>query len=146
VEVPPIAEKEPLQGLAQILHQVEPIDDLDRLWGTVPNPLGIEPTPIPADDLDTWVRLQPLRDRGGRAHREQINHLMALEITHDGPKASASPPGPFVEPDHAWGRNRGKGGTMDETHNRPITPWYAQRMREPCAGTAAYRQAHPTEG
>jgi len=65
VKVPPIAEKEPLQGIAQILHQVEPIDDLDRLWGTVPNPFGIEPTPIAADDLDTRLRLQPLRDRWG---------------------------------------------------------------------------------
>jgi hypothetical protein len=49
------------------LHQVEPIDDLDRLWGSVPNPLGVEPTAIAADDLDTGVRLQPLRDRSGRA-------------------------------------------------------------------------------
>jgi hypothetical protein len=34
-------EKEPLQGIAQILHQVETIDDLDRLWRSMPNPLGI---------------------------------------------------------------------------------------------------------
>jgi hypothetical protein len=31
---------------------------------------------------------------------------------------------------------------MDETHNRPVTPRYAQRLREPCAGTAAHREAH----
>jgi hypothetical protein len=60
-----MAEEEALQGLAQVPHQVEPIDDLDRLGGAVPNPLGIEPTPIPADDLDARVRLQPLRDRVG---------------------------------------------------------------------------------
>ncbi len=48
------------------------------------SPRMAQTPPIPADDLDTRVRLQPLCDRGGRAHREQINHLMALEITHRG--------------------------------------------------------------
>jgi hypothetical protein len=91
-EVPAVAEKEPLQGLAQILPQVDVIDDLDRPWGAVPNPLGRKPTSIPADDRDTRVHLHPLCNRGGRAHREQINDLMALEITHEDPNASASPP------------------------------------------------------
>ena len=38
IQVPPIAEKEPLQGIAQILHQVEPIDDLEGLRRPLPNP------------------------------------------------------------------------------------------------------------
>jgi hypothetical protein len=118
---------------------VEPIDDLDRLWGPVSNPFGIEPTPIAADDLDTGVRLQPLRNRGGRAHREQIEHLMAFEIADHGPETSASPPGPFVKPYHSWGRKHGEGGTMNQTYNRPVTPWYAQRMREPHPGTTSHR-------
>jgi hypothetical protein len=67
---------------------------------------------------------------------------MALEITHNGPKASASPPGPFVEPYDPWGRKRGKGCAMDETHNYPVTPREAQRMREPHTGTAAYGESH----
>ena len=146
IKVPPIAEKEPLQGLAQILHQVEPIDDLDRLRRPLPNPLGIETTAIAADDLDARVRLQPLRDRGGRALREQIQHVMALEITDNGPEPSASPPGPFVEPDHPGGRKEREGRTMDQTHDRPITPRYAQGAREPRARTAAHREAHVPEG
>jgi hypothetical protein len=146
MKVPPMAEEEPLQGVAQVLHQVEPIDDLHRVGGAKPNPFGVQSTPIPADDLDAGIRLQPLRNGQGRALGEQIKHLMALEITDDRPKAPASPPGPLVEPDHAWGRNRGKGGTMDETHHRPVTSGDAQRMREPGAGTAAHRQAHVPEG
>ena len=102
MKVPPIAEKEPHQGITQILHQVEPIDDLDGLRRPLPNPLSIEATAIAADDLDTGMRLQPLCDRRGRTLGEQINHVMALEITHDGAKASPSPPGPFVEPNHSW--------------------------------------------
>jgi hypothetical protein len=119
--------------------QVEPIDDLDRLWGAVPHPFGIEPTPIAADDLDTRLRLQPLRDRWGRANGEQINDLMALEITPHGPQASPAPPGPFVEPYDPWGRKNGHGSPRDKTHHRPVTPRYAQGVHEPGAGTAANR-------
>ena len=31
---------------------------------------------------------------------------------------------------------------MDETHNGPVTPREAQRMRELHTGTAAYGEAH----
>jgi len=116
------AEKRPLQGIAQILHQVEMIDGLDRLWRPVPNPLGVEATPIAADDLDTGMRLQPRRNGWDRAIGEQINHVMALEITDNGPKTSPSPPGPFIEPNHPWGRKGGNGCTMDEAQDRPDTP------------------------
>jgi hypothetical protein len=146
MKVPPVSQEEPLQGIAQVRHQVEPIDDLDRLGRPLPNPLSIEATAIAADDLDTGVRLQPLCDRGGRAHREPIKHVMVLEITHEGPKAPASPPGPVVAPYDSWGRKRWQGCAMDETHNRPVTPREAQLMREPHTGTAAYGEAHVPEG
>jgi hypothetical protein len=71
---------------------VEPINDLDSLGRPLPNPLGIEATAIAANDLDARARLQPPRDRGGRAYREQINDLMAFEIADHGPEPSASPP------------------------------------------------------
>src|SRR5918992_2786247 len=123
IEGPPIAEKEPLQGIAQVLHQVEPIDDLDSLGRPLPNPLSIEATAIAANDLDARVCLQPLRDRGGRALREQIHHLMALESTHDGPEPSASPPGPFVDPNDPWSLQGWERRIMNQTHKRPETPW-----------------------
>lgn len=122
IQVPPTAEKEPLQGVAQVPHQVEPIDDLHRLWGAVPNPFGVQPTPIPADDLNAGMRLQPLRSGQGRALGEQIQHVMALEITDDRPKASPSPPSPLVKPDHPRGRQAWKGRPLHQTQDRPITP------------------------
>jgi hypothetical protein len=130
------------QGVAQVPHQVQPIDDLHRLWGAVPNPFGIKPTPIAADDLDTRVCLQPRRDRWGRANGKQVNDLMALEITHNSPKAPASPPGPFVEPNHPWSGNGRERRTMDQPPRRPVTPREAQRLREPHTGTTAYGDAY----
>ena len=39
-------------------HQVDlSDDDVDRLWGPVSDPCGIEPTPSAADGLDTEVTL-----------------------------------------------------------------------------------------
>jgi hypothetical protein len=35
---------------------------------------------------------------------------------------------------------------MDQTHNRPETPWYAQCAREPRTRAAAHRLAHVPEG
>jgi hypothetical protein len=97
-----MTEKEPFQGVAQILHHVETINDLYRLWRPVPNPLSIQATAIATDDLDTRMGLKPLRDGRGRANREQINHLMAFKITYNGAEASASPPRPFIEPNHPF--------------------------------------------
>jgi len=141
-----MAKQEPLQSLTQIPHQGEPIDDLNGLRRPLPNPCGIQPTTITADDLDAGGRLQPLRDRGGRALGQQIHRLMALEITHNSPEPSAPPPGPFVEPTAPWGLQGWKRRFMDQTHNRPETPWYAPGSRKPHTRVAAHRYAHLTEG
>jgi hypothetical protein len=47
---------------------------------------------------------------------------MAFEIADNGPEPSASPPGPFVEPDHPGDLQGWEGRSMDQTHNRPKTP------------------------
>jgi len=60
LEISPVAEKEPLQGVAHMPPQVKPIHDLHH---PTPHPFGIPPPPIAADDLDTGVCWQPRRDR-----------------------------------------------------------------------------------
>jgi hypothetical protein len=80
VEVPAIAERAPLQGVAQVLPQVASLANLDRLGRPVPHPCGREPTPSAANALETGGRLPPERDRWGRAHREQRQDLRALKI------------------------------------------------------------------
>jgi hypothetical protein len=127
-------------------HQVKPIHDLHRLRRPTPNPFGIQPTPIAADDLDAGMRLQPRRDRGGRALGEQIHHLMAFEITDHGAEASASPPRPCIKANHPWRRQGGERHAMDATQDRPATPWEAQRVCEPRASTAANRYVHSASG
>jgi hypothetical protein len=71
---------------------------------------------------------------------------MALEIAEEGPESSAAPPGPFVESDHPGDLQERQGRTVDQAHNRPVTPLDAQGAREPHSRTAANRQAHVPEG
>ena len=122
IKISPIAEKEPLQSVAQIPHHVKSINDLHRLRRPTPNPFGIQPTPIAADDLDAGLRPQPLRNRCGRAIGEQIHHPMSFEITDNGAEASAPPPGPFIKANHPWRRQGGIRYAMDETQDCPTTP------------------------
>jgi hypothetical protein len=88
------------------------------------------------------MRLQPLRDGRCRAIGEQIHHLVAFEITHDGPEASASPPGPFIEPNNPRGRTGWEGHAMDKAQDRPDAPRQAQHVRKQRPSTAANGDAH----
>jgi hypothetical protein len=92
------------------------------------------------------MRLQPLRDRRGRALGKQIYHLMAFEIAENGPETSAAPPGPCIEPNHPWDLQEREGRPMDQPHHRPATPWHAQYACEPRTREAANRYAHVPEG
>src|SRR5262245_34571024 len=128
MKCPAVTAEEPLQGVAQILNPVAPVDDLEGLRRPLPQALGIEATPIAADDRDRGMRLQPLCDRGDRAFGEQINHLVARKITDHAPEASAPPPGPFIQADHPGGRQTGERPAMDDTQARPTTPREAPRV------------------
>jgi hypothetical protein len=137
-----MAEKEPLESVTHMPHDVKAIDDLHRLWGSTPHALGIWATSIATDALATWMGLKPWRDGGNRALGQQLNDLMAFKIPDNSAEASASPPRPCIEPNHPWDRKGREGRPMDQTHHRPATPRYAWGVREPRAGTAANGQAH----
>jgi hypothetical protein len=52
-----VAEEEPFQRVTQVLRHVQAVGDLHGLWRAMPNALGIDTPAIPADDLDTRLRL-----------------------------------------------------------------------------------------
>ncbi len=47
------------QRLPQVLHQVKPIRDLDRLRRTLGRPFGVAVSPISGDDFDFRMFSQP---------------------------------------------------------------------------------------
>jgi len=146
MQFPAITEEEPLQGVAQVLPQVEPVDDLDGLRRPLPNALGREATPLAADDHHRGMRLQPRCDRGDRAFGEQIKHVVARKITDNGPEASAPPPGPFIQANHPGGGHEGDRQAREDTPDRSTTSREAQCAREPRASATANRAAHAAEG
>jgi hypothetical protein len=96
---------------------------------------------IAAAALDPGLRRPPRRDRWRRARGPPLHHRMACERAAHGAALSAAPPGPCVEPTHPRDLQEREGRTMDPTHTRPKTPWYAQCAGEPHPRAAANRQA-----
>src|SRR5260221_3377846 len=54
-----MARQQPLQGLSQILQQMEPIRTLNGLGSAFSRGRGIFPSPIPADRHEIWVLAHP---------------------------------------------------------------------------------------
>jgi hypothetical protein len=64
-----VVDQEGLQGLAEVLNQMKPIDHLYCVGCPPANALGVEVAPIATDDSDRRMLGEPGRDAGGRAVR-----------------------------------------------------------------------------
>jgi hypothetical protein len=89
-----VVDQEGLQGLAEVLHQRQPLDHGYGVGGPPAQALGVAVAPIATDDRDRRMLGEPGRDAGGRAVRSQVHDAMRLEIDQDGAIAVAPPPGP----------------------------------------------------
>ena len=58
-----------LNGLAQVLQQMEPVSHLPGLWRALSGAFGVKTAPIAADDLDAGMLSQPLTGGFGRPVR-----------------------------------------------------------------------------
>ena len=82
--------KDARQGVAKIAQTMPAIRHLNRIRSTGPHAVGIVAGPIPGDDLDAGMRLQPRLDSLRPAVTQQINRLvLILQIDDDGAVASA---------------------------------------------------------
>jgi len=80
-----LAGEKALQGVRDILDQVEAVRHLTRLRGALPCPLGIGPRSVPADHLNLGVLRQPGGHCGRRAIRKHRDRRPCLQVHHDGP-------------------------------------------------------------
>ena len=60
-----VVEEERFQPLAEVLHEMKPIDHLHRLGCPPANAVGVEIAPIPTDRSDRRMLRQPGRECGG---------------------------------------------------------------------------------
>jgi hypothetical protein len=70
--------------LAQVLPQVEPVGDLDRLRGSGADAVGVHAGPVLAHSLDLGVLAQPGGERGGLAVGQHVHQLAGVHVDQDG--------------------------------------------------------------
>ena len=137
-----MVDQQGFQGLAEVLDQMKPIDHLHRLGCPPANAVGIEVTPIAADDGDRRMLGQPGRHGRGRAVRQQVHDAMRLEIDQDGAIPMAPPPGPLVHPNGLQGWGVGRTGAA-RTRRRRVDALVGSRRRAASRAPAFPPRAMP---
>jgi hypothetical protein len=72
-----------LGRLAQVLPQVEPVGNLDRLRGPGAYAVGIRAGPVPAYRLDLGVLTQPGGEGVGLAVGQHVHRLAGAHVDQD---------------------------------------------------------------
>jgi hypothetical protein len=132
-----------LKGIAEVAQQMPPVRDLDSLWRSLPDAVGVDAGAIARDDLHTWVPLQPRRKALGPAVRQQVEYPVPLQVDEDGPVAVTAPPSPIIDPEHARGRAWPWRGIATARHpqQRVRADGDGQPRRKACPGLSANNEA-----
>ena len=145
----------PLDGLGEVLPQVEPVGDLDRLRCPGPGAVGVGTGAVTADDLDAGMRGQPVRQRLGVTAFQQVQRGARLAVNQQRVIALAAAEREVIDSEHPRGadcRVR-RGHDQPQQHlpgspgrrgrrpaarlpSRPARPRYPARRR-PAAGSCA---------
>lgn len=88
---------ESLDRISEIAEQVPTISDLNNARRALANAVGINAGSITRDNLDTRVIAQPSGHRRGVAVRQEINHLIRLQVHEHRAVTMAAPPCPVVD-------------------------------------------------
>jgi hypothetical protein len=116
-----------LDGLGEVLPQVEPVGDLDRLRCPGPGAVRERARPVTADHLDAGVRGQPVRERPGVAALEEVERRAGLAVNQQRAVVLAAPDREVIDPeDPRAGRLRVRDGHDQPQHDRP-----ARRSAQP---------------
>jgi hypothetical protein len=93
-----------LQRLAEIAQRMPAVRHLLGVGNASCDALNLHASPIPADDLDTLVRTEPLGESVAGALFEEVDDVMPFQIHQNRAIALALFPGPIV---HASTRTGG---------------------------------------
>jgi hypothetical protein len=89
-----------LDRLAQVLQQMEAVGDLPGLWRALTRAFSIEPSAVPANDLNLGMPPEPFGGGGRRTIRQHIDHLSSLQVHNDCPVVAALSPAPVINAGH----------------------------------------------
>jgi hypothetical protein len=90
-----------LDGLGQVLPQVEPVGDLDRARRPGAGPVRVRPRPISAEHLDAGVNREPVGERPGVAALDQVERRAGLDVDEQRAVMLAAPDREVIDPEHS---------------------------------------------
>src|SRR4051794_33388215 len=132
-----------LKRIAEVAQQMPPVRDLDSIWRSLPDAVGVDAGAVTRDDLHPRVPLQPRRQALDPAVRQQVEYPVLLQVDEDGPVAVTAPPRPIIDPEHARGRAWPWRGIATARHpqQRVRADGDGQPRRKACAGLSANNEA-----
>ncbi len=140
-----------IQRLSEVLQQVEAVGYLHRVGRGLACALGKGSTPIATDDgyVVSGVLLQPARQRGRLAVRQEIEDAVLLKIHQDRPIALPAPEGKIVHAQcsQLWAIWSAPGRTARRTRRSNafrLAPVTASRKRQMSRRPACPPSAKPT--
>jgi hypothetical protein len=95
-----------LKGITKVAQQMPPVRDLDRVWRSLPDAVGVDAGAVTRDDLHARVPLQPRGKALSSTVGQQVEDPVPLQVDEDGSVAVTAPPSPIINPEHARGRGR----------------------------------------
>jgi hypothetical protein len=105
----------PLDRLGEVLPQVEPVGDLDRVRRPGAGTVSVGAGTVPADHLNTGMGGQPVRERLGVAAFQQVKRGAGLAVDQHGAVVLPPPDREVVNAEHPRDR---RGGVRDG-HQQP---------------------------
>ena len=105
----------------QVVPQVPPVSDLDRVRGAVPGALGVGPGPVPADHRGAGMGLQPGLDSGRFPVWQQVDRVSGAHVHQDGPVDVSLAQREITGPEHLRRRadpGFGEGGDQAQQRHR----------------------------
>jgi hypothetical protein len=130
-------EQQSLQGVHQILEQVEAVGDLDRLGRATTGTVGIELRTIAADDAHAWMLSEPGGESVSLALRQQIDGTMGFQVDQDGAVPIPFAEGPIIDAKDPRGWPVRERSLANEAQQGGWASRVPQSVDEPCARLSA---------
>ena len=97
---------ESLRGIAKITEQVPPVRDLDSIGRALTSAVSIGASTVPGDDLNPGPTAQALGNCCCFPVKQQIDHLILLQVPQHRAVAVPALPGPIIDSQHPESRWR----------------------------------------
>ena len=123
-----LAREQALERFPQVDEDMPAVGNLGRTGRPATGAVGVGTGPITGDDLHPRVRLEPGRERGGRALGQQIDGGMPFLVNQNRPIRAASLTSPVIDAEHAGLRHRWKRESTHEPQEGGATDRTAQRF------------------